>query len=125
MYETLIIVVAAFIASIIAYLVYKHHNSSGIVGSNCGSNKENFGIGELVDLGEWGVKEVSKLTHPNRNPPQLPPGAQVTECGWRGICNRNDGTMGVCHNYKCYPSTHTSEQNYDESIYNQKARHHR
>lgn len=121
MYKTLIIVVIAIITSIFAYLLYRHHNSTAL---NCGSNKENFSFGDLIDLSNWGVKEVSTLTHTTRNQPQLSPGAQITDCDWRGVCNRNDGTMGWCASGLCYPSTHTNEQNYDESIYEQKSRHH-
>jgi hypothetical protein len=35
-----------------------------------------------------------------------PAGETNSECMWRGICNRQDNTMGVCMSGLCYPNTH-------------------
>lgn len=35
-----------------------------------------------------------------------PIGERSAECQWRGVCNRNDNSMGVCMSGLCYPASH-------------------
>lgn len=38
-----------------------------------------------------------------------PIGERSAECQWRGVCNRNDNSMGVCMSGLCYPATHIAQ----------------